>query len=50
MERSQSIQKDCKNTLLPSAETTALEVMDQANKFQDIGLQILLTSLSQANF
>lgn len=37
LERSQAIQKDCRNTLLPSAETSALEVMDQANKFQDIG-------------
>jgi hypothetical protein len=41
LEHAQAIQKDCRNTLLPSAETTALEVMDQMNQYQDSGLQRL---------
>ena len=41
LEHAQSIQKDCRNSLLPSAETTALEVMDQMNHYQDQGLQRL---------
>ena len=41
LEHAQAIQKDCRNTLLPSAETTALEVMDLMNQYQDSGLQRL---------
>ena len=41
LEHAQAIHKDCRNSLLPSAETTALEVMDQMNQYQDSGLQRL---------
>ena len=41
LEHAQAVQRDCRTSLLPSAETTALEVMDQMSQYQDSGLQRL---------